>query len=101
MPKYMRRQCPLRLVRRMYFARFCVFFFRTIRSNVVVNRFMEKLMLILVVESSTEHPMPNFFAIMVLKVIGSSAVLEKPVSREPTRAVVISVLVKLDFQPSL
>ena len=47
-------------------------------------------MLIRVVKSSTEHPMPKFFAIMILEIIGSSAVLEKPVSREPTstRAVV-------------
>lgn len=37
-------------------------------------------MLIRVVESSTEHPMPKFVAIMILEIIGSSAVLEKPVS---------------------
>lgn len=30
-------KCPTSLVRRLYFARPCVFFFRTTRSNVVVN----------------------------------------------------------------
>lgn len=30
-------KCPMSLVRHMYFARICVFFFRTTRSNVVVN----------------------------------------------------------------
>jgi len=58
-------------------------------------------MLIRVVESSTEHPTPKFVAIMILEIIGSFAVLEKPVSREPIREVVTSVLVELDFQASL
>lgn len=34
-------------------------------------------MRIRVVESSTEHPMPKFVAIMILEIIGSSAVLER------------------------
>lgn len=84
----------------MYFARFCVFLFRTTRSNVVVN-------LTFYGEANAYSRCRKQYRTSYAKICcnhdfrNNRKFSSFGETSEPTRAVVISVLVELDFQPSM